>query len=436
MITQGEDVEIHALKNQGWSISAIARHVGRDRKTVRAYLHADCEVGVRASDEVDPFDRIEPYVRQRLADDPHLRATVLFAEVEALPDGYGRAYQTFTRQIRDRQLRPHCEACAGVKGRAHADIEHPPGEEIQWDWLELHTTPWGAKTFVLVGALSCSGKFRCWFSDSMDQAHLVVAMHQVMVRLGGTARRWRVDRMATVIVPGSDQVQASFAPVAKHYGVGVDPCPPRRGNRKGVVEKMIDYLTQSWWRTARIGTIHEAQASLDRWCVEVADHRLRDTDSAALTVGEAAATEALLALPAAAFPVTISVERVVSNNALVSVWGNRYSTPPGLVGATVIVTHRHGADTFEIRAGGRIIAEHRLAPPGAHRTVRLVEHTEALQNVVLGQFTSARPCATKLNRPPSPIARAIAGQLTAGSGDDPVIDLDVYRRLVEGEATS
>ena len=436
MITQGEDVEIHALKNQGWSISAIARHVGRDRKTVRAYLNADRQVGVRASDEVDPFDRIEPYVRQRLADDPHLRLTVLFAEVEALPDGYGRAYQTFTRQIRDRQLRPHCEACAGVKGRAHADIEHPPGEEIQWDWLELPTTPWGAKTFVLVGALSCSGKFRCWFSDSMDQAHLVVAMHQVLVRLGGTARRWRVDRMATVIVPGSDQVQASFAPVAKHYGVGVDPCPPRRGNRKGVVEKMIDYLTQSWWRTARIGSLHEAQASVDRWCAEVADQRLRDTDDAAMTVADAAATEALLALPAAAFPVTISIERVVSNNALVSVWGNRYSTPPGLVGSTVTVTHRHGTDTFEIRASGRIIVEHRLAPPGAHRTVRLAEHTDALQNVVLGQFTSARPCATKLNRPPSPIARAIAGQLAAAtSGDDPVIDLDVYRRLVEGETS-
>jgi transposase len=38
MITQGADVEIHALKKQGWSLSAIARHVGHDRKTVRAYL--------------------------------------------------------------------------------------------------------------------------------------------------------------------------------------------------------------------------------------------------------------------------------------------------------------------------------------------------------------------------------------------------------------
>ena len=84
MITQGEDVEIHALKKQGWSIAAIARHVGRDRKTVRAYLNGDREVGVRAKPEedLDPFDVVEPYVRQRLADDPHVRATVLFAEVQ------------------------------------------------------------------------------------------------------------------------------------------------------------------------------------------------------------------------------------------------------------------------------------------------------------------------------------------------------------------
>jgi hypothetical protein len=30
-----------------------------------------------------------------------------------------------------------------------------------------------------------------------------------------------------VIVPGSAEVQASFAPVAKHYGAVVVPCPPR-----------------------------------------------------------------------------------------------------------------------------------------------------------------------------------------------------------------
>ncbi len=49
MLTQGEDVEAHALKDRGWSISAIARHLERDRKTVRSYLNGDRQPGVRVA---------------------------------------------------------------------------------------------------------------------------------------------------------------------------------------------------------------------------------------------------------------------------------------------------------------------------------------------------------------------------------------------------
>jgi hypothetical protein len=42
-------------------------------------------------------------------------------------------------------------------------------------------------------------------------------MDGVLRRLGGTAGIWRTDRLATVIRPGTKDVQASFAPVAKHY---------------------------------------------------------------------------------------------------------------------------------------------------------------------------------------------------------------------------
>ena len=38
MLTQEDDVEIHALARRGWSVSAIARHTGRDRKTIAKYL--------------------------------------------------------------------------------------------------------------------------------------------------------------------------------------------------------------------------------------------------------------------------------------------------------------------------------------------------------------------------------------------------------------
>ena len=38
MLTQEDDVDAHALAAKGWTISAIARHLGHDRKTIRAYL--------------------------------------------------------------------------------------------------------------------------------------------------------------------------------------------------------------------------------------------------------------------------------------------------------------------------------------------------------------------------------------------------------------
>jgi transposase len=428
MLTQEEDVEIHALRKRGWTISEIARHIGRDRKTVRAYLAGERQPGVRVSEVPDPFDRIEAYVRQRLADDHGVWATVLFDEVQAL--GYARSYPTFTRKLRERNLRLHCEACSGVKGRPTVDIEHPPGEEIQWDWDELGTCPWDPSTEVslLVGSLSHSSKTRAWLAYSTDQPHLVEGIDQVLRRVGGTARVWRFDRMATVINPATGKIQASFAPVAKHYGVTVVPCPPRRGNRKGVVEKQIHYLTQRWWRTLDASSLAEAQASLDRFCATTGDARSRgDT-----TVGVLGDSEPLLELPGFAYPASTQQTRVVAANALVSVDGNRYSVPPGLVGGEVEVRRRVGSDELVvITPAGTVAAVHRQAPRGAGRIVRLPEHTAALENVVLAAFTTDGPCPTKVNRPPSAAALRIASEIGGTDPAGPVIDLSVYQRFVD-----
>ena len=55
MFSTGEDVEAHALRKRGWSISAIARHLGRDRKTVRDYLEGRRQPGVRRRPGPDPL---------------------------------------------------------------------------------------------------------------------------------------------------------------------------------------------------------------------------------------------------------------------------------------------------------------------------------------------------------------------------------------------
>jgi len=190
MLAQEEYVEVHALRRRGWSISAIARHLGKNRRTVRAYLDGRVPGERAAFAEPDPFDPFEAYVRQRLSDDPHVWASALFDEVVAL--GYAQSYPTLVRKIRHRGLRPSCGACAGTRGGAAAIIDHPPGEECQWDWTELRDTPWGSRAFVLVGVLSHSGRFRAWVTPGQDQPHLVEGIDEVLRRLGGTPRRWRM----------------------------------------------------------------------------------------------------------------------------------------------------------------------------------------------------------------------------------------------------
>jgi transposase len=239
MLTWENDVEVHALRNRGWSISAIARHTGRDRKTVRAYLNGERTPGVRAR-AVDPFAPFVDYVRARLVEDPHLWAVTLLDEL--VPLGFVLSYASLTREIRNRNLRPVCAQCATATGRANAIIEHPPGAETQWDWLDLPDPPaswgWGSMAHLLVGSLSHSGRWRVVLAPSMDQPRLVDGLDRVTRALGGVTLAWRFDRMATVCHPNSGKLTASFAGVAKYYGVSVSICPPRAGHRKGVVEKI------------------------------------------------------------------------------------------------------------------------------------------------------------------------------------------------------
>src|SRR6187401_714604 len=104
MLTWEEELEAEALFKRGWTISAIARHLGRDRKTVRAYLCGQRTPGERRRSSPDPFERYVGYVAQRLADDRHVWASTLFDEVVEL--GYPGSYPSFTRALRARVLRP------------------------------------------------------------------------------------------------------------------------------------------------------------------------------------------------------------------------------------------------------------------------------------------------------------------------------------------
>ena len=133
MLTWEEELEAEALFKRGWTISAIARHLGRDRKTVRAYLSGERVPGVRRRSTPEVFEPFAGYVSQRLADDRHVWASTLFDEVVEL--GYPGSYPSFTRALRARQLRPPCPACtAGRTGSRRSSTIRPGRRPSSTGW--------------------------------------------------------------------------------------------------------------------------------------------------------------------------------------------------------------------------------------------------------------------------------------------------------------
>lgn len=448
MFTREEDVEVHALHQRGWTIAAIARHVGRDRKTVRDYLSGKRTPGVRAKPGPDPFAPFVDYVTARLIEDPHLWVQTLHDELVEL--GFTLSYQSLTRHIRARGLRPACDACRSATQRPNAVIEHAPGDEIQWDWLELPDPPaswgWGKTAHLLVGSLAYSGKWRAALSASEDQPHLIAGLDRITRALGGVSRAWRFDRMATVCDPSTGRVSASFAGVAKHYGVSVAICPPRRGNRKGVVEKINHTAAQRWWRTLPDETtVEAAQASVDTFAAVRGDTRLRATADGRSSVAVTAQSEPLRPPPAVPYPVVLAEARTASRQALVSYRGNRYSVPPELVGAQVTVNHRLDEQFIDIvTAGGVVIARHRLAGDGLGVMVRDAGHVIALDAAAMSTAATGRPHRRKERIPPGDAAKAAAAQLrqhrdastygvetTAAATESNIIDMSAYERAAQ-----
>ncbi|OZD83117.1 transcriptional regulator [Rhodococcus sp. 05-2256-B2] len=461
MLTREEDVEIHALHQRGWKIADIARHTGRDRKTIRSYLNGTTTPGVRKRSIPDPFEVFLAYVIARLSEDPHLWVRTLCDELEDL--GYAMSYQTLHRKIRVLKLRPICKACLTATERPNAVIDHPPGEETQWDWVDLPNPPaswgWGSMAHLFVGTLACSGKWRGVLAPNMTQPHVVDGLDRICRGLGGVSRVWRFDRMATVCHPDSGRITASFAGIAKYYGVSVAICPPRRGNRKGAVEKSNHTAAQRWWRAVADDlTVEQAQASLDRFCSLRSDTRLRPTKDGKASVATIATTEGLHPMPAAAYPAILTTDRVVSRQALVSYRGNRYSVPPELACAAVTVTHVLGSDVIDIvTTSGITIARHRLAADGTGAMVRDHGHIYALEQAAMAGANTGRPHRRKERIPPGPDALAAAEKLrtsaesTLSSRDGRresgshaakstdtgavVYDLSIYERAAHGRNT-
>jgi hypothetical protein len=130
------------------------------------------------------------------------------------------------------------------------------------------------------------------------------------------------------------------------------------------------------------------------------------------TVATVAQTEPLQPVPAAPYPLIVAEQRTASRQALVAYRGNRYSVPPELAAARVVVTRPVGGQFIDIAtATGIVVARHKLLADGLGGTVRDSGHVIALDAAAMAAANTGRSQRRKQRIPPEPQARAAADAL-------------------------
>ncbi|TDU03431.1 hypothetical protein EDD99_1859 [Streptomyces sp. 846.5] len=406
MLTREEYDEACLLRGQGWSVSAIARHLGRDRKTVRSYLEGRRELGVRRSPE-DSLQRYVPYCRQRLSDAAHLPASDLHNEIVEL--GYTGSYSTLTRALRKHRLRPLFPLCCRNLGVAAQSRDQQGNDHVHFALLRLLNPPpqwgWGSCAYLTVARLSSSGRWRAVLVESEGFAYVVEAVDEALRRLGGTGSTWSLDASMTAGAGMAGHGTHDFVQVADYYHVTLEIDPQQTPSLSAEDLRQI----MCAWRT--ISATCPLPIAQDRFDQLTARLDVRRTPVSNRC--EANGQTLLLPLPDSAYPAQMCVKRSVAPRGLVSFRGNTYIIALDLVGATVEVRWRVGEAHLSIAsADGAFIAHHALAPRGARRTVTgSVEPVTPDRRTRPPRRPQPAPCCRGGYLPPSPAALGEARRL-------------------------
>lgn len=383
------------------SVSAIARLLDLDRKTVRRCLRDTAwRPYTRASRTDTLLTPHADFLRQR-APEVQYSAQILFQELRR-QHGYNGGYDTVRRFIAPlRQLAVHAELC-------QMRFETPPGQQSQIDWGEVGTEL-GSRSirlhiFVLTLGFSRRGFY--WASPDERLPQFLEAHERAFEHFGGHTHEHLYDRPRIVCRPAGEGRFAwnrTFLAFAQYWSFEPRVCRAYRAQTKGKVESGVKYVKRNFMPGRRFLDIVDFQAQLEEWNATIADPRIHGTTH--IPPLERFVEERSHLVPVSGHPsfrLRARQSRIVASDYLVSFDTHRYSVPFALIGQTVEVEAFD--EQVRIFHRGQLVATHpRLL--GHHQFHILPEHGPGAV-----QRNQRRPR-------PSPFAR--------GAGHDAFPDVEI-----------
>jgi transposase len=387
--------EILVHWHAGRSISEVARSLGVDRNTVRKYVAPAVAAGIVPGGEpISPqrwgelvrgwfpklvttelrhprFGEIAPYhelIREQLT------VNTVSTIWQRLRDehGLGVSIASFRRYVW--ATMPDRDA---VRGQVTVRKPDPPlGEEAQLDYGYLgqwtdRATGKARRVWAFVMVLSCSRHLFVRPVLAMPLSVWVEAHVAALGFFGGAPRRLVTDNLkASVITPDlyDPRLNRTYAELASHYGMLVDPARARKPKDKPRVERPIPYVRDSFFAGRDFPSLAAMQQAAEVWCRNVAGRRAcRPLGGAQpLAVFQATERPALLPLPPTPFELAAWSTPKVHADCHIQVAGALYSVPWRLVGQHVDV--RATSKLVEVFAGSELVKTHLRAAKGRKRT--------------------------------------------------------------------
>jgi transposase len=189
------------LHREGLSVSAIARRVGIDRKTVRKYIERGLEPPVYGprKPRARRLSSFEPYLRERVTAYPALTASRLLREIRE--QGYSGGYTAVTEFLRE--VRPPPAQPFEVR------FETQPGEQAQVDFAQFEvvfTDEPGAVRKIWLFSLVLGYSRLIWarFVAHQDLQTVLRCHMAAFAAFDGVPRQILYDRMKTAVI-GEDE---------------------------------------------------------------------------------------------------------------------------------------------------------------------------------------------------------------------------------------
>lgn len=377
----------------GRSLSEVSVSLGVDRKTIRKYLAPAVAAGMAPG---GPAMSQQDWAALVMTWFPHLADTklrqVTWPEigrhheyiVEMLKAGVTQA--TIHQRLRDEHgltasvasLKRYVAANLPEEVRRDRvvvlrdETDTPPGEEAQLDYghLGYWLDPVSGKrrrvwAFALV--LACSRHMFVRPTLVMDQRAFTEAHVEAFRFFGGVPRRLIPDNLRTGVDKPDlydPKINRSYAELADHYGVLVDPARRGEPRDKARVERPMPYIRDSFWRGRQFASVAQMQAEAVDWCAQVAGRRTcRPLGGAApASVFAAVEAQALQPLPHKPFVLATWSTAKVGPDIHAKVGKTIYSVPWRFMGQQVDA--RQTPTVVQIFHNGQLIATHGRKPQG------------------------------------------------------------------------